>query len=239
MSLDDYLPAYKSDFAYQFDNEIILNWYPKRIMLFTEPGCDVLELGIGHGYTCNHFSEYFKEYTVVDGSRSVIANFRNAFPSSKANIVEGFFEEFSSEKKFDAIIMGFVLEHVDYPVDILRKYRDMLTPGGRCFVAVPNAESLHRRIGVAAGLLDSVLILGDGDLALGHRRYYTVESLTADLEDAGFSVQRKEGIFLKPVTTAQMVSLNLEESVINGLCRLGIDYPELSAGLLFEAKSAK
>lgn len=239
MSLDEYLSAYKPDFAYQFDNEIILNWYPKRIMSFIDRNKDVLELGIGHGFTCNHFSEYFKNYTVVDGSRSVITNFREAFPSSRAQIIEGFFEEFSPERKFDAIIMGFVLEHVDHPVDLLKKYREMLTPEGTCFVAVPNAESLHRRIGVAAGLLDSVLTLGEGDLALGHQRYYTVGSLTADLEEAGFSVRRKEGIFLKPVTTAQMASLNFTAGIIDGMCRVGLNYPELSAALLFEARVAK
>lgn len=239
MSLDNYLPAYKPDFGYQYDNEIILNWYPKRIMSLTRSTDSVLELGIGHGFTCNHFSEYFENYMVIDGSPSVIANFRRTFPLSKAEIVEGFFEVFSPGKKFDVIIMGFVLEHVDKPVDILKKYRDMLTPNGRCFVAVPNAESLHRRIGLAAGLLDSALTLGQGDIALGHQRYYTVDSLAADIERAGFSIQRKEGIFLKPVTTAQLISLNLDASVIDGMCRVAVDYPELSAGLLFEAKSGK
>ncbi|MCQ1769260.1 class I SAM-dependent methyltransferase [Neorhizobium galegae] len=237
MSLDSHLPAYKPDFAYQFDNEIMLNWYPKRIMALTEPGNNVLELGIGHGYTCNHFSDYFHHYVVIDGSESVISNFKQVFPASKAEIVEGFFEDFSSERKFDVIIMGFVLEHVDRPKDILEKYRELLAPGGRCFVSVPNAESLHRRFGAAAGLLDNVLTLGEGDLVLGHQRYYTVASLTSELEEAGYSIQRKEGIFLKPVTTQQMISLDLRSDIIDGMCKVGIDYPELSAGLLFEATS--
>ncbi|CDZ61596.1 class I SAM-dependent methyltransferase [Neorhizobium galegae] len=239
MSLDSHLPAYKSDFAYQFDNEIILNWYPRRIMALTEPSNHVLELGIGHGYSCNHFSEYFESYTVIDGSESVISNFREVFPSSKAEIVEGFFEDFSSERKFDIIIMGFVLEHVAQPADILRKYRELMVPGGRCFVSVPNAESLHRRFGAAAGLLDNVLALGEGDLVLGHRRYYTVDSLTTELEEAGYSILRKEGIFLKPITTKQMISLELGRDIIDGMCKVAVDYPELSAGLLFEATSNK
>ena len=239
MSLDNYLSAYKPDFAYQFDNDIILNWYPKRIMALSEPSSNVLELGIGHGYTCNHFSNYFQSYMVIDGSDSVISNFKKLYPDSKAEIVEGFFEDFSPGRKFDVIIMGFVLEHVDQPTDILRKYREFLAPGGRCFVAVPNAQSLHRRFGVAAGLLDNVLTLGEGDLALGHQRYYTVDSLTADLEETGYNIRRKEGIFLKPVTTKQMISLDLSREIIDGMCTVAVDYPELSAGLLFEATSAK
>ena len=76
--------------------------------------------------------------------------------------------------------------------------------------------------------------LSEHDLLLGHKRYYTVESLQKDIQQAGYLIQRLEGIYLKPLTTSQMISLNLDENVIQALCLAAIDYPELSCGILAE-----
>jgi len=130
--------------------------------------------------------------------------------------------------------MGFILEHVDDPLLILRRFRKFLAPGGRMFLAVPNAEVLNRRLGHLAGLLEDITELSENDQLLGHKRYYTVASLNADVAQAGFRVDRLEGIYLKPFTTRQIVSLKLERKVIGAMCSIGVDYPELSCGLLAE-----
>jgi len=234
--LDSYIGAYGDDFAYAFDNAIMLNWYPKRIMALSKSDARVLELGIGHGYTSNLFSRHFNRYAVIDGSSSVIAQFRRQFPASSAEIVHSLFEDYETEEKFDVVVMGFVLEHVHSPQQVLRHFARFLAPGGRCFVAVPNAESLHRRFGHEAGLLPDLMTLGEGDKTLGHLRLYTVASLTQELTECGFRVVAKEGIFLKPLTTRQIVSLDLGADILDGMCKVGVDYPELSAALLFEAE---
>lgn len=234
--LNDYIAAYRDGFDYAFDNDIMLNWYPQRIMALTSSEDSVLELGIGHGYTCNHFSDFYVQYSVMDGSTSVIENFKQQYPDSKAQLVHSYFETFETKQKFDVIIMGFVLEHVDNPAQILNHFKKFLKPDGRCFVSVPNAESLHRRFGHEAGLLPDMSALGIGDQALGHQRLYTVASMVRQLQDCGYQVVRQEGIFLKALTTNQLISLNLSKEILNGMCKVGVDYPELSAGLLFEAK---
>lgn len=50
----------------------------------------------------------------------------------------------------------------------------------------------------------------------------------------GCCVNRLEGIYPKPLTNLQIVSLQLDRKVINAPCTVGIDYPELSYGLLAE-----
>lgn len=110
-----------------------------------------------------------------------------------------------------------------------------LKPTGSCFIAVPNGESLHRRIGHAAGLLPDMLTLGKGDRALGHQRQYSVDLLTDQLNECDYSVIRKEGIFLKPLMTGQLRTLNLSKEILRGMCKVGMEYPELSAALFFEA----
>lgn len=234
--LDDFIEAYGKGFSYAFDNNIMLNWYPQRLMELCSRKERLLELGIGHGFSTNRFSQHFAEHVVIDGSPSVIDQFQKQYPDCNAKIVESYFEEFESDSKFDLIVMGFVLEHVEDPQIILRRFKKFLAPGGRCFVLVPNGESLHRRFGHAAGLLDDMMALGQGDLELGHNRLYSSNSLAIELNQAGYRIVRKEGLFLKPFTTHQLKSLDLNDAIINAMCTVGIDYPELSCALFFEAE---
>lgn len=236
-NLDKFSAAYETSFAYEFDNNIMLNWYPERIMKAAGREQALLELGLGHGYSSQRFSEFFATHDVVDGSPAVIERFRTHFPDCKAAIHEAYFEDFSPDRQYDLIVMGFVLEHVEDPGLILRRFRQFLNPGGRCFVAVPNGETLHRRFGRAANLLSDYFALSAADLALGHRRVYSLATLREEMEKAGYVVERTEGIFLKPLTTAQLLSLNLDEAITRAMCEVGIDYPELCAGLLIEARA--
>ena len=173
---------------------------------------------------------------MIEGSQAVIHTFSKNFPECNADVVRVNFEEFNTDRTFDMIVMGFILEHVDDPVHILKIFRKFLAPGGRLFVSVPNAEVLNRRLGHAMGLLPDMQLLSEHDHLLGHQRYYTVDSLTADLRAAGYATSRVEGIYLKPLTTRQILSLNLDRSAIDALCTVGIDYPELCCGILAEAR---
>lgn len=232
--LDSHAAAYQGDNLYDFDNEILLTWYPQRVLHHAGVARSLLELGLGHGYTTDIFSRRFERHVVLEGSPAVIANFRDKHPDCCAEIVETWFENFATDERFDLIVMGFILEHVDDPLLILRRFREFLAPGGRMFLAVPNAEVLNRKLGQLAGLLDDVTSLSDNDNLLGHKRFYTVATLSADIAQAGCGVDRLEGIYLKPFTTRQIVSLQLDRKVIDALCTVGIEYPELSCGLLTE-----
>ncbi len=95
------------------------------------------------------------------------------------------------------------------------------------FVTVPNAEVLNRRLGNIAGMLPDMQTLSENDMILGHQRYYTVETLKDDILKAGYEIERMEGIYLKPFTTSQILSLALDRKIIDALCVVGIDYPEL------------
>jgi len=233
-TLDSHVAAYRGESLYDFDNEILLNWYPGRISLHSQGSKSLLELGLGHGYSTNNFSERFERHVVLEGSAAVIENFRDKYPACRASIVETYFEDFEADERFDVIVMGFILEHVNDPCQIIQRFKCFLATGGRMFLAVPNAAVLNRRLGHLAGLLPDVEMLSDNDLLLGHKRYYTVQSLRREIELAGCKVDRMEGIYLKPLTTRQMLSLELPDNVIRALCQVGIEYPELSCGILAE-----
>lgn len=236
--LDSFISSYHATFKFDFDNSIMLNWYPKRIMARTEGSSRVLELGIGHGYSCRIFENYYSQYSVIEGSKEIISKYKEDNPNTRANIFHDFFENFETMEKFDVIIIGFILEHVDDPDLILTKFKNLLTENGKCYIAVPNAECLHRRFGAEAGMLNDIMQLSEGDIAFGHKRLYTMKGLEQLLENCGYRVLKKEGLFLKPMTTNQLVSLNLSPEILHGMCVVGIEYPELCAGLLVEACAA-
>ena len=68
--LDKVSSEYKPGSATEIENNLILNWYPKRVLdrLSGESTRSLLELGIGHGYTTALFNGYFERHVVIDGS---------------------------------------------------------------------------------------------------------------------------------------------------------------------------
>lgn len=234
--LDKSLSAYSINKHYYFDEEISLNWYARRIIDIFSPDISVLDLGLGHGITANLFSKHFADYTILEGSQEIINKHRIEFPKSTANIVNTFFEEFNVNKQYDLIIMGFILEHVKNPVQIMSLYKEFLKTNGSMILSVPNAEAMNRRLGCYAGFLDDITRLSDYDRELGHLRYYTIDTFRKDIETAGLKVKIIEGIYLKPFTTKQMISLNFDQKVLDALCILGIEYPELCLGIMAECE---
>lgn len=55
-------------------------------------------------------------------------------------------ETFESNRKYDLILLLNLIEHVDDPVSVLAKMRDLLAPGGRILAKTPNHDSLDARI---------------------------------------------------------------------------------------------
>lgn len=234
-NLDKCVTAYDKTQKYSFDNNIILNWYAQRVIEKYPPNLKVLDLGLGHGIVANILSKYFSDYLVLDGSEDIINKYKNEHPDSKARIQQTFFEDFKSDEQYDLIVMGFILEHVDNPLKILALYKKFLSDDGKIIIAVPNAEAMNRRIGYYANLLDDLHKLSDMDRLFGHKRYFDIQSIKKLVTDAGFKEDTVEGIYLKPVTTDQMLALDFDKSILKAFCDLGVLYPELSVGIMMEA----
>lgn len=235
--LDSETSEYQDDSKTSFENQLILNWYPKRIICRIDKGKSILELGIGHGYTPIWFAQAASRHVVVDGSRIVIDRFRKKYPEYDGQVVFSFFEDFDTEDKFDYIIMGFVLEHVDIPALILKRFMNFLKPDGKIYVAVPNAKSLNRRLGLAMGIIDDIYSLNQNDLALGHKRQYCVDTLRTDIEAAGLDITHIEGIYLKPFPLHVLQNIESPDQNFQALMQVGIDFPELCVAVLLEAQA--
>lgn len=238
INLDAVTSEYRPTGATAIENDLILNWYPERIIKRFGHCDSLLELGIGHGYTPGIFNAACDRHVIIEGSQVVIDLFNEKSPDFSGEVVFSYFEDFDTEERFDVIVMGFVLEHVEDPGVVLDRFRKFLKPGGKLFAAVPNAKSMNRRLGVELGKIDDIYSLNANDLALGHRRQYCRDTFRQDLERHGYSVTHQEGIYLKPLPLGVLKTLPDFQENLEAMLRVGIEFPDLCVALLMEAEAA-
>ena len=100
----------------------------------------------------------------------------------QATFFPGSFEALDLQKgSFEAITFWHTLEHLSNPLNTLRRARELLVPGGRLVVAVPNIESMESRIlGIRWAEIDLP----------GHLFFFSPSVLSGLLEKAGFTLSR-------------------------------------------------
>jgi SAM-dependent methyltransferase len=243
-NLDDYIGAYGERFPFADENVRMLHSYAGYVIdsVGERQRADILSLGIGYQTVAarivTELGERLGSYVILEGADAVIAKFKAQWPlERKPDIRRTYFEDFDSTERFDVIEMGFVLEHVDDPALIVRRFTRFLKAGGIIGMAVPNARSLHRLIGHEAGLLPDMYALSEHDRALGHKRYFDLASFRELAQAQGLVVKRARGIMLKPVTTSQLAALNLSESVMTALCKVADTLPDVANAMYIEVAS--
>ena len=241
--LNAYQGAYTEQFPYHRDEEALLAAYARKIVeqLQGQRALRVLSLGIGGQRVSQAIRDRLDvtDYHILEGSADIIARYRaETSPPTHVTIHHTYFEQAHFDQPFDAIEMGFVLEHVDDPGLILRRFRAFLKPTGVLFAAVPNARSLHRLLGHSAGLLTDLYALSQYDRQLGHKRYFDGDSISRLVEDSGYAILDKVGLVLKPLTTSQLQQLSLAPGIENALIDVGYGLPDICNGVLLTARPA-
>jgi 2-polyprenyl-3-methyl-5-hydroxy-6-metoxy-1,4-benzoquinol methylase len=197
-----------------------------------------LQVGCAHGDQTTLLSERYDDLTVVEGAREFI-DYTRARVGERVRFVEGLVEDFETEDRYETIIFSHVLEHVIDPATCLRKLGALLTPTGRLYVVVPNAEAASRRIAVKMGALTHLEDMSPGDIAAGHRRVYRLDTLCRDVLAAGLRVSESGGIFFKPLANFQFDALIggslISEAFMEGCYLLGKEQPTMSASIFVVA----
>lgn len=183
-------------------------------------------MGLGDGSLLEQIGPRFSKITVLEASDYLVAQARRQFGGMRGlEIVSTYFEAYqpAPEQKVSCILGNHVLEHLDDPVQVLRRSLGWLKTDGIAIFTVPSATSLHRRIGVNLGLLNRVYDLSEQDRIVGHRRVYDAANLHADIVAAGYALVESGGFNLKLVSQAQM--LGWPESLHEAIYRVSRDCP--------------
>ena len=204
---------------------------------FIDTQTRALQLGFAEGVDTGLLAPLVGSVDVVEGSSEFIEAARQ---SGLANLTvhDALFEQFAVPEgaaPYDAIFAVYVLEHVDDPDVVLSNMRRCLAPGGRLFVVVPNARALSRQLARHMGLLDDLTTLTEHDHAHGHRRVYDRVTLNRDIAASGFRSVTEGGILLKLLADFQLDQCYaqgiLGEAQVEGLYRMGLEYPDFCGSL--------
>lgn len=236
-NLDNSANIYKGENPYEFENNLMQQAYVKRIIHLSKNLNHILDLGIGNGTAVLELDKYVKRHVVIEGSEKLIDDFKSSNNVNDMKLVHSYFEEFKTEEKFDVIVFGFILEHVDDPKSLLEQYSKFLKPNGEMYIMVPNWEALNKKIAYYAGMIANMHVMTDTDKALGHQTIFNIDIIKDIVLSSGLIIEKLEGLFLKPIASSQMQKLEFNEQIYEALIECGISYPELSAGILVKCTS--
>jgi 2-polyprenyl-3-methyl-5-hydroxy-6-metoxy-1,4-benzoquinol methylase len=199
-------------------------------------GESILEMGPAEGIMTEHLSRLGKRLVLVEGAESFCHDLKQRFP--QAEVFHSLFENFETNERFDNILLGHVLEHVEEPVAILRSVKHLLAKGGRIISAVPNARSIHRQAAVDMGMLAFEEAMNEMDRHHGHRRVFTPESFRNVFLEAGLVINVFGGYWLKPLSNSQ-IEASWTPEMLHTFMRLGERYPDTAAEIYIVASLQK
>lgn len=224
-----------ADRKYAYDFDYRMHDYLLRTFSPHFKGDAALELGCYEGEFTVKLLPYFSSITVVDASSHLIAK-AQARTRSLATFMLSTFEAVDfGKQQFDAIFLIHTLEHLDKPQEVLCRMHQWLSPDGKLYVAVPNANAISRQIAVKMGLVDYQISVTQGEHLHGHRRTYTLDSLEYEIKRAGFTLERTGGVFFKPFANFQfdqlMANSVIDDAYLEGCFELGKKYPDFCASI--------
>jgi 2-polyprenyl-3-methyl-5-hydroxy-6-metoxy-1,4-benzoquinol methylase len=193
-----------------------------------------LELGCSDGYMTEMIASAVDELHVVDASEPFVKE-ASSRGLKNTTFFQSLFEEFKSDTKYDYVFASYILEHVLDVSPVLKMIKSVLKPSGMLFALVPNARALSRQLALHMGLYQDLKELTENDKRHGHRRVYDRLYFNRDLEQAGFEIIHQGGIMLKILADFQMDELIgsgfLKQEHIDGLYKLGLEYPDLCGSI--------
>ena len=210
-------------------DELLVEREVELVRRYSVVRTNALEVGCGNGYSTERFVTMFDELEVLEPSYKNVVLMQRRRLQTEIVCHNVLLEEFQSSRKFDNVLFLNVLEHVLDPIAALRKLGTLVRDEGFIYISAPNCMSLNRRAGYRMGLLDGYDQMAPKDLALGHRRLYTVEMMRAHCIQAGLRVVTMKGVYMKPLSEKQMIELG--EPAIRAFHSLGEDVPEYCANV--------
>lgn len=163
---------------------------------------NVLEIGGASGSLVENFSELDKDFkwTIVEPSNSA------KFDDPRVHLINGYFEDFTFDSKYDTIVHSHCFEHAYDPVKFLQKIYDLLDYGDYHYISIPNMKHW----------LDNGFT---NTLSFEHTFYVDENVLTTLLYKSGFQVVDKivseHSVFVRAAKiTSKTINPNIDFSYV-------------------------
>lgn len=174
-----------SDYQYFED----VNWGLLRLWNGRK-NLDVLDVGCGFATTSQHIEALGNRVTGIESSPEAVAVARTRV----SDIVHADLQQLEAVKtalagrRFDVIIFADVLEHLAWPIGILRGYLDLLKEDGTVIVSLPNVGLWSVRLSLLTGRFR---YQETGVLDHTHLRFFTRRTAREMIEQAGLKIVRR------------------------------------------------
>jgi len=125
---------------------VMFSFFLKSVPKYKGTTRSYLEVGAGHGLFLSEAKKVFNpdtEYDVVDISPTSIEIAKKFTGEEGINFILSDIFKYEPNRLYDFITIGEVLEHLEDPLALLKKLRDMLSDDGVLFLTVPaNAPTM-------------------------------------------------------------------------------------------------
>ena len=220
-------------YAYNFD--YLMHGYLMREFAAHLSGGRALELGCYKGEFTAAMLQHFSDVTVVEASAELISTAKARVGGAAAFFHATFERVELPDNYYDAVFLIHTLEHMDKPAVVLRAIRKWLSPSGRLFLAVPNANAISRQIAVKMGMVDYNAAVTQGERDHGHRRTYAMDVLEFEVRRSGFEIVESGGVFFKTFANFQLDRMLqygiVDDAYLEACFLLGRKYPDFCASI--------
>lgn len=239
--VNQYADAYQQD--YDFEQHMVAARHQSvGEAINTAKPSSIIEVGCGKALLIDAVNKHYDETLSVSDIDWHIVEPADSFVSyacqqmaryPKLTVHQSMFENWQPPEAFqvDMVVISSLLHEVEKPEALLKQAKRYLKPEGLLVVNVPNANSLHRQLAVALGLIPKQDELTARNLQLHQQRIFDASSLQQLIKAEGLIVKETGGYMLKPFTHKQMAGCLplLPDNALEGLNRLGQRYPELAS----------
>jgi protein-L-isoaspartate O-methyltransferase len=118
----------------------VLEFFFNNLDRFTKNVKNILEIGAGHGLFTNEIIHHLDggfTYTVVDISETALEMSKAFVKSDVVKYYNQDIYQYETDKKFDFIIMGEVLEHLEDPLSLMKKLHSLGSDNVTAFITAP------------------------------------------------------------------------------------------------------
>ena len=212
--------------------QLLANRYAFSVLKPHLRGQSILEIGPAEGTQTELLVQSKIQLTLLEPTEDLANKLATRFPDVK--IVRELIEGYNPAQRFDSIVISHVLEHVNDPVEVLGRIRNMLASNGVVCAVVPNGNSLHRQAGVLMGLLPHECALNEHDIAIGHRCVFSPGLFRRCFTEAKFRIMTFGGYWLKQLSNEQLK--DWPDEFLNIYFKIGERYPEIAAEIYIIAE---